>query len=329
MNAPAYFMRIATTLTLLFFAAAISAADASKYSAQQWLERMVEATSDVNYQGVMIYGNQELWETLKVTHALIDGQKYEKMLYLTGEPREFIRQGNQLTCIHPDSSVTKLTKQTAQNPLSKNLSQNLQQLAEVYDAYIESQERVAGRMAQKISLKPKDAYRYAYEFWLDNDSALLLRSDMLDQSKVLERFQFSQVKIGLSLPKAMFKPETQGRLLEAEIVEPAKALETQIRNFQPTWTPSGFKLSKSKIQSDYRESRGKKLMYSDGLNYFSVFVEPSVQSLPEVNNKWGATSAIVVYKLHENKVYKVTVVGELPIEAIKKVAKSVSFAQSE
>lgn len=314
-------------LTLAFFCSQLWA-DKSQHSAQKWLTEMAHAASATNYQGVMIYGNQNFWETLKVNHAFIDGQEYEKLLYLTGQPREFIRKGNQLTCIHPDAKVTKLTKQSAQNPVSKHFSQNFIEFSQVYEARIENEERIAGRTAQKINLIPKDAHRYGYALWLDKDTSLLLRSDMLEQENVLERFQFSQIRIGLDLPKMLFKPETQGRLVEAEIIEPNQVPLEQSEHWQPTWMPVGFELSTVKMKSVYRENRGRKRMYTDGLNYFSVFVEPSVQSLPEVKNKWGATSAIVVYKLHENKVYKVTVVGELPLEAIKKVAKSVSFNES-
>lgn len=299
------------------------------YSAQQWLEKMADAASTRNYQGVLIYGNQQVWETLKVMRATIDGQEYEKMLYLTGKPREFIRRGNQLTCIHPDTSMTQLTKQSVQSPLSKSLNHDLTQLADIYDARISIQERIAGRMAQKISLIPKDSYRYGYHFWLDTQSALLLRSDMVEQARVLERFQFAQIRIGLDLPKMLFEPEIKGHLIEDKLTEQAKASSMPDKQGYPEWVPNGFKEFESKIQSKHRKPHGIKLMYSDGFNYFSIFIEPSLQSLPEIKSKWGATSATVVYKAHGDKVYKVTVVGELPIEAIKKVAQSVSFNVNE
>lgn len=299
------------------------------YSAKQWLEKMTDAASTRNYQGVLIYGNQQVWETLKVMRANIDGQEYEKMLYLTGEPREFIRRGNQLTCIHPDTRMTQLTKQSVQSPLSKNLNHGLTQLGDIYDTRISIQERIAGRMAQKISLIPKDSYRYGYHFWLDTQSALLLRSDMLEQDKVLERFQFAQIRIDLDLPKLLFEPEIEGHLIEDKLSNQIDINSMSDKRSYPQWIPKGFKVFESKVQSKHRKPHGIKLMYSDGFNYFSVFIEPSVQSLPEIKNKWGTTSATVVYKENKGQIYKITVVGELPIEAIKKVAQSVSFNVNE
>ncbi len=294
-------------------------------SAQKWLEKMLQAASNINYQGVIIYGDSKNWNSLHISHAVIAGQEYEKMLYLTGKPREFIRQGNQLMCIHANTNVTKLNKQLTQNPVAKNFVHGLMHSQKLYHITLQGQERIAGRAAQKISLTPKDPYRYSYQLWLDTHTALMLRSDMLNKNQLLERFQFAQIQIGIDLPKMLFKPETKGQLTTAKIANNPPKDQAKPQNWQMTWLPEGFKRPPMNIDSVSRQEHGEKQMYSDGLSSFSIFIEPTLESMPEMQQQWGATAALVKYKLHNKQLYKITIVGELPILAMQKIADAIHF----
>lgn len=310
---------------IIFVTSSTAWAEKTSDTAQQWLEKMLYAASNSNYQGIMIYGDSHTWNSLHIIHAVIDGQEYEKMLYLTGEPREFIRRGNQLMCIQPDASFTKLNKKLNQNPITKNWSQSLMQVQTLYSIKLQKQERIAGRQAQKIRLTPKDSHRYGYQLWLDTDSALLLRSDMLANNTLLERFQFAQIKIGIDLPAMLFKPTSKGKLTQAHINPNSAAPQMPNNNWQLTWLPKGFERTSNNIQRASRTSYANKQMYSDGLSAFSVFVETEQHTQPEVQQQWGATAAAIVYKPHTDKLYKITIVGELPMHSIKKIAHSIVF----
>ncbi len=53
---------------------------------------------------------------------------------------------------------------------------------------------MAGRNAVIVSITPRDQYRYGFELHLDRETALPLKSLLLnDQGQLLERFQFTRL----------------------------------------------------------------------------------------------------------------------------------------
>ncbi|MCK9194984.1 MAG: hypothetical protein M0P19_14050, partial [Nevskia sp.] len=65
------------------------------------LVKAAEASRTTNYQGVVIYRGDELFEVLRVQHRFKDDSERERMISLTGEPRQLLRIDNRLICILP------------------------------------------------------------------------------------------------------------------------------------------------------------------------------------------------------------------------------------
>jgi len=302
---------------------------AAEQGASEWLERMSTAFRESSYQGVLIFGNDRQWQTLSVTHALIDDVEYEKIRHLTGVPREIIRRGNGTTCLNPSEHNVR---PDAQLPVPlMGYSANTDAGA-VYDFQMQNVSRIAGRYAQHIRVAPRDDYRYGYNLWLDQESGLLLRSELVGpQQQILERFQFADVNIGASLSESDFALQGDCRSHAKADQQGDGSTDNTVVNWLPEWVPDGFRLaSASQIPTPAavgeKEHSPIRLMYTDGLASFTVFVDATdAEPMPEIVSQWGATSAAVRYLNHDKLRYRITAVGELPSDAIVRIAGSVAY----
>ena len=297
--------------------------------ARGWLDRMSHAFKEQNYRGVLIYGDNQHWETLQITHGVMNGVEYERLLHLTGEPREVIRKGHDITCIHPGEHVVRLSSH--QNPLSKEFVHQSGEIDSYYQLGVEPGERIAGRETQRVLVAPQDNYRYGYRLWLDQTSGLLLRSDLVDQQgKVLERFQFAEVEIGEAIPAKDFDPQSSGHRVAAHLMgHEVEESSAQTRDWQLGWVPRGFMEAASQVQRTETSGKTKgalaTLMYTDGLAAITLFVDKAdgQQDMPGMSQQWGVTAAVVRYLTTDSGRYRVTVVGEVPLMTVEKIAASV------
>src|SRR3954452_2645220 len=69
---------------------------------QEWLERMNKALTSRNYVGVFTHNRGGRVETLRIIHRVRGKDVSERLLSLDGPGREFIREGDELTCYFPD-----------------------------------------------------------------------------------------------------------------------------------------------------------------------------------------------------------------------------------
>ena len=307
-------------LTALLFSLWLTASLArAESSAAAWLNKMSHAVKETDYQGVLVFGNSMAWHTLSISHMVVEGIEYEKIVHLTGEPREVTRVGHETTCTHPGDHAVRYHDTSVGN-IADNLRDNISQIQKHYSLVLAGKSRVAGRTTQEILVMPKDHHRYGHKLWLDTETGLLLRSDLLGkQDKVLERYQFATIEIGKRLPFSEFDASGRGHRI-APHLESSAAGETT--DWLPRWVPEGF-LRTGQNQSGEQSS----VMYTDGLSAFSIFVESaSDEPMPDMTNRWGATSAVVVNRVDRGQLFRITLVGELPLKTAKRIANSVHLS---
>jgi len=321
-----------TLLLALLSSISLAAPASQSFDARSWLDRMSHAFKEQNYRGVLIYGGNQRWETLQITHGVMDGVEYERLLHLTGEPREVIRKGHDITCIHPGEHVIRLSNH--QNPLSHRVGKGVEgfvhQTSDI-DAYYQLQladgERIAGRDTQQVLVSPTDKYRYGYKLWLDSDTGLLLRSDLVDaQGRALERFQFADVEIGNAIPAADFEPQSEGHRVAAHLAKDEMKEVKHRQNWQLGWLPRGFMAAASQVEN-LEKGKGAlaTLMYTDGLAAITLFIDDvdGETNMPAMSQQWGVTAAVVRYLETDGGDYRITVVGEVPLMTVEKIAASV------
>jgi sigma-E factor negative regulatory protein RseB len=185
--------------------------------------------------------------------------------------------------------------------------------------------RVTGREAQLVLIKPRDAYRYGYELWADNETGLLLKANLVDHmGKTLEQFMFTQVTIGGAIDPHDLEPAVTG---EGLAWYRGNTVETDDSKPPPEWLverlPRGFTLSNRIMRKNpTRNGTVEHLVYSDGLAAVSVFIEETGQDTKSAMIGSSRMGAIHAFGNIVNG-RQVVVVGEVPEATVALIGKSV------
>ncbi|MDX1803119.1 MAG: MucB/RseB C-terminal domain-containing protein [Alcanivorax sp.] len=308
---------LALSLTLLSPLAAMA-----DQSADTLLQNMAQASRSLDYQGRFLYQFGAEVSTMEVSHAVIDGREYQRLTHLDGSLVEVIRRGDEVLCLHPDRTLTRLENDEV-GPF--NLGDRLaHDVPEQYNVLVDGDSRVAGRAATVLRVAPLDTHRYGYRLWLDNDSHLMLKSETVDGSGVaLERVEFVNLALAPSLKLKDFAvPESVREHALKQVPEQGLTRDIHVRAH---WLPKGF----AALQEDWRRSGdGRQPVaaqgYSDGLATFTVFVEPVGDgSVEEGVSRVGPTVAISRKLTAPSGGYLVTLVGEVPQATAERVVDSI------
>ncbi len=303
-------------------------APANEVSAPQLLEKMSHAARVLEYRGRLLYLHGNAISTLELLHARFDGREHERLTQLDGQLAEVIRRGEHVVCVHADRTITRLVNRSSVTPLG--LHERLASALPVqYQVLLDGEDRVAGRAAHQLRLLPLDQFRYGYRLWTDQESDLLLKSELVDtDGVVLERLEFVSL-------------ELQPQLTEADFEVPAtlreRALDSLASDAHPSgrvaltagWLPEGF----IEVDRDLRLTGGERrpvaaATYSDGLAAFTLFVESLPEGAAEGISRMGPTLAISRSMSADDAGWLVTLVGEVPPLTGERVLANLSLGSS-
>jgi len=292
---------------------------------QVWLEKMSHAGHMETFSGTFIYGKNDDLTVMQIFHRADKFGEIERLVSMDGSGREVIRNNDLVTCILPDknSVVVEKTRPISQFPPS--FPTQISKLS-YYTFQLKQQDNIAGHVAQKIAVIPKDNFRFGYILWLDIKTGLLLKSHLIgENNKVVEQFLFTNLKYHESLDDQLFEPSTDGKKYiwhKAKHQDVASPVSFSGWSFEQL--PPGFKVD---LKRNHMMPRGstplKHFVISDGLATVSVYVE---KHSGEKSDLLGGTSmgAINAYGKHLNG-YHVTVVGEVPMIAAKMICEATRF----
>lgn len=300
-----------------------------------WLMRIHDAASHRNFQGTFVVSGAGAVSSARIAHFFEGPNQYERSESLDGQARYVFRHNDLVHTVWPGARVVMVEQRRLMASFPALLQAGDDRIVDFYDVHPEGVERVAGRVANVLWVKPKDGYRYGYRLWADQATGLLLRSDVLgERSEVLETSAFSDVVIGV-------KPQPDS------VTQPMKRLEGY-RVIKPVMTPTrldteGWALAvpapgfrqvscvKRPMESLNAEPGERarpqvlQVIYSDGLTYVSVFIEPfdarrhTGQSLASV----GPTRTLT--RQHGDS--WLTVVGDVPPATLRVFAMGLEHAK--
>src|SRR5215203_5574184 len=148
--------RTSTSFAWGFFALVMSAVAAAADEPREWLERMNNALTTRNYDGVFTHWQDGKVELLRIIHRVKDGQTSERLVSLDGSGREFIRSGSELFCYLPDKRTVIVEKRPDRSPLLGNFPRFDEASTAFYDIKEVSRARIYRRDTRVISVTPKD-----------------------------------------------------------------------------------------------------------------------------------------------------------------------------
>lgn len=275
-----------------------------------WLEKMSRSHRELNYQGLFTYEQADSIQTMRIFHALIEGQEYERIERLNSTELNLVRRGHGPRCMHVGDKLIRLLKDQRHSKAG---------MAHFYDFSVVAKDRVADREVVELAVMPRDKHRFGHRLSLDKETGLLLRAIQYSpDNKVLERFQFVEVDYQSTMSLADF--EGHDKQQRARHIDPhGKASDYP---WSLSWMPGGFKPSPHKSRKGI-----EKLTFTDGLAVFSVFVEPHQRNKPSAGVQGraqrGATMAYSRAFQLDGRPYRVTVVGEIPQATAERIAASV------
>lgn len=281
--------RNSTSLAWGFCALVLSAVAAAADDPREWLERMNNALISRNYDGTFTHWQNGKVEMLRIIHRVKDGQVSERMVSLDGSGREFIRNGGELACYLPDKRTVLVEKRSEHNPLLGNFPTFDQASTAFYDIKELKRTRIYRRDARVISVTPKDEFRYGYRLWIDEGTAMPLRTQLCDsRGRVIEQLVLAEdkdLKINTLIPDSAFQPEvsTEGfQWLRPERgIGPALVNRAARDRWNAIGLPPGFRnIIRAAQVMPGSSGTVEHFVFSDGVASVSVFVEAQVVSIP-------------------------------------------------
>ncbi len=295
-----------------------------------WLAKMIKAEHSVSYQGTLIYRYSDEMVAMNIVRTQSDNGMLEHLTSLNGTPGEVVRNPHQVTCLLPNVPMPLVYDNLKiKKGAVEMLQHRIDEIEQYYQLSLAEVTPVAGRMSQKVVIKPRDKYRYGYQFWIDQQSGLLLKLEHLAaDGRIMEQMIYSNVDIySEALP-----PEVR----ELHAIKPvdgnsvAQLSSPQVKNDGANnWTvkyiPNGFALADYQRRNNAQQNNEyqmpfEHIVFSDGLASVSVFIEKQGKSGPFNGvSQRGAMNAYIA----SVDDYQVVVVGEVPLETLELIGESV------
>ena len=297
---------------------ATQCAFAERSDPNDWLNRMAAAVQQTSYEGTVIRIRHGEAEALKVVHTISDGVVHEKVVSQEGDGLEIIRKGNEVHCILPDSRSVLVDEWDDRSTLFSTLPSSEVRFGNEYDVAVVRRERVAGRQAVLVAIRPHDDYRYGHRIWLDTETAFPLQTQLIGTDGIaLEQVKFADIRLSRSIDPEMLAPSVDissfrfvdqpPRHVGHAIDTPWRAAELP-RGFRPVATHGETMPGGSDVTTH--------IVYSDGLANVSVFIAPAGDSTEEGALQVGGSSS---YSTVIDG-YRVTAVGEVPALTLEQIA---------
>ncbi len=293
----------------------------------QWLERMNQALTTRNYDGTFSHWHGGKVEMLRIIHRVQDGTVSERLASLDGSGREFIRTGAQLACYLPDKRTVVVEQRPLQEPLV-GFPAVSEQTASFYDIREVGRTRLNRRDTHLITVTPKDEFRYGYRLWIDDKTAMPLKTQLCDaQGHVIEQIVFADLTLSSHITDAAFRPDvsTEGFQWVRDGGGPPRAPPPGTLAWGAVRLPPGFRMTVRSAQT-LPGSSGPvdHLVFTDGVASVSVFVE--IQRTVNATPAGVAESATLGSSSAFSTVvdgHKVTAVGEVPPATVQFIATQV------
>jgi len=291
------------------------AARADTLAPYELLDRMNEAVRLLDYEGRFVVQAGERLDAMYIVHRVNQGAEKERVVSLTGKPREIIRSDQAVACkLAGRDAHINVGLRSGGRSFSPLWGVNGTQLDASYHIELLEPGRVAGRDSYQVLIRPRDDLRYGYRLFIDQVSALPLQSVMFDErQRPVSQMMFVELRVN----RAITPIEHDLSAMQLARAEPDDYLPVA-RFAPPDWVfpelPPGFHLNVHR-----RKALGRTLgerehfIFSDGLASVSVYVQPAGDDvgLSGVSRLGVAKAVGRIVGGHE-----VIVVGEVPTKTL-------------
>jgi len=294
--------------------------------ARDWLERMTAAMSQMSYQGTFVYVRDGVVETMRITHVTDETGVRERMYSVSGPHREVIRDRKGVRCVLQDAASVVEDQVVASSYFPELPLSIIDGDTSGYRLETGGEARIAGHTARRVTISPEDSFRYGYDFWLEEQTGLLLKWELFDTNhKPLAKLMFTDFAMGSSVN--LDELESDAHAEDFVEMKTFGLQNTVVTGSSPRWQPAklppGFQLASHSHKAG-ADGVYEHMVYSDGLAAVSVYVE---QQGIETEVKPG------ISQLGTNNAYtrkqgtlQITVIGEVPAITVKTIANEMALS---
>jgi sigma-E factor negative regulatory protein RseB len=283
-------------------------APATGASAQEWMAKMAGESRRFEYQGIMVYAHDGRIDTMRVSRSLGPAGMRDEMVSLNGDRRVLVREDGRLTCSDRDGSKVEVA--VGEFPLLAFDPLQFGGATGQYRLTVSGRDRVAGMDSAVVEARPVDQSRYGYRLWVEPSSGMLLGSNLENpDGHTVQQLMFTTIAL------------TPGNAPKLVHPKPAPAPESAVASgWRAGWLPAGFKL----VGTPAHASGQAHLLYSDGLAYVSVYIEPLRDNARPMQGtvKRGAVN-LYAQPMRDRQV---VVIGDVPPMTVERIARAVEPA---
>ncbi len=301
------------------------------------LQKISEAVSDISYRGTLIRSVDGRVDTMRVLHSNRDGVVRQKLVAQDGEGREIIRNGNELICLYPSRRIKLIETDASPATSIMRLPLGASEIGRYYVLEDHGPARVAGRSVQRYFVRPRDGLRYGQRLWLDQETMLPLRMEMVGRNRVVEEIRFTDIEIGIELGDDDFASDIDSsdfKVMRASAGPSPRVQTTRVGDDGavarstgwPAEASPGFRFRSTMTQTVRINGQVmQRVTFSDGLATVSVFIATRRTS-PDDEAEQAERAAQVARLGAAHSVQRqvgdktLTLVGEVPVETLRMVA---------
>lgn len=268
---------------------------------QSLLKRMQQSVRTLSYEGDFVYQFGDVLNAMHLVHSWQGGHEREQLTTLTGKERDIVRN-------LPGENTAGETLSRGRLQAPTLITFDVDRLAGIYNFKMLGSDRVAARDTHVVAVLAGDEYRYGHRLYLDKETALPLRREVLDkQGKPVSQQMFTSINIS----PAVAAPA-------AEVDQSNSGVD-----YQGPWRfedlPKGFVMT---VYTQGRTTNGnasEHFVFSDGIARISLFIEDKSTAKLERLSSVGPVGILGAV----SDGHRVTIVGEAPLETLKQFLKGV------
>lgn len=290
---------------------------------EEWLDRMAVSAERTKYSGTVVRLRGEEVETLHVDHFVDDGEVVERVVSLDGDGLEILRRGSEVQCIIAEKKSILKEDWGNKSTVFSTLPSNGISFGSQYDLAIVRTDRVAGRKAVLLAIRPHDEYRYGHRLWLDKETAFPLKTELVGQSGgPVQRVMFANVDLNAEFDEGTFKPSVDTSSFTTYVIDSGEHVnELTDAGWHCNDLPDGFAVvsAEREVLSDMG-SPVIHLVYSDGLASVSVFISEDIDETVAERSSMGASSSFAL--IHSGA--QIVAIGEVPAATVERIARGMA-----
>lgn len=304
------------TLFFVFFSASIYANDTD--DALTLLNKMHHAAQTQNYHIHFLFEDKDQYATTFEYSHLGAANKNDInacLRYLEGPNKEIILHNGVTSYFQPDSPSFSITSPRIIEAFPDVIYNNFNDLSEFYDFILLGKARTANRSAQQVKIIAKEKDRYSYLIWIDDQTYLPIRVDLLDQNNnIINQIKVIQLDENFDKKKQLdyINNRTYPVLLSIEKQDSA------FDQWRLAWLPKGFKEIAAYNLNFYNSDIATKL-FSDGVFSFTVNISSEQAKQSHQIIQQGGRTIYSTNLGHKN----IIIIGNLPHTTLERIAQNI------